>query len=126
MRLVLGEKFEQEVRQQILNTPLAGEQQVELREYVESLTAVQATGCRGAGSYREAFRKMGYPYLEVLEQCSSAGDWTFIVSCDKENWYIAWQTNNWPRAGFSYSVDQDTLIEGTAEEAMTAFCEMYS
>jgi len=117
MRLVLGEKFEPE-------SVIAPEQPIELCEYIESLTAVRATGCSGAGGYREAFRKMGFQYLEVLEQCSSAGDWTFIVSNNKEDWHIAWQTNNWPCAGFSYSIDLDTVCEGTAEEAMTAFCEV--
>jgi len=117
MRLVLGEKFEPE-------SIIAEEQSVALREYLESLTEVRAAGCSGAGGYREAFRKMGFQYLEVLDQTSSAGDWTFIVSNNKEDWHLAWQENNWPRAGFSYSIDLDTVREGTAEEAMTAFCEV--
>jgi hypothetical protein len=83
---------------------------------------VQATGCLGASSYRAWAEKHGFPYLEVLNWCSSAGDWQFLVSPDGRYWQVLFQENNYPRPGFSHSLG-DEVFEGTAEEALAAFSE---
>ena len=95
-----------------------------VQEYREAIIAVQATGCRGAGSYRQAFREMGYPHLAVMSWSSSAGDWWFLVSEDGETWYNASQENRWPRAGFEYNVDRDTWAVGSEEEAVAVMWEL--
>jgi len=59
----------------------------------------------GAGSYREFFKSLGLE-VEVVEQSSSAGDWTFAVKDgDEGDWYVASQSNRYPRHGFDYCVD---------------------
>lgn len=82
----------------------------------------QMTGCLGASSYREWAEKNGFPFLEVLNWCSSAGDWQFIVSSDGRQWQVLSQENNYPRPGFSHSLD-GLVFEGTAEEALRLFSE---
>jgi len=95
-----------------------------LAECLENVTATMATGCVGAGQYREVFRQMGYAHLEVMDWTSSAGDWWFIVSEDGKSWYNAGQENRWPRSGFEYSVDKSIRVEGSAEDAVEVFWEM--
>mgnify|MGYP001610099702 FL=1 len=75
----------------------------------------QATGCIGANSYKDYARDQGYTRVEVLNWCSSAGDWQFIVSKDGTEWRILDQTNNYPRQGFSHSIS-DEVFYGTPEE----------
>ncbi len=75
----------------------------------------QATGCFGADSYLQFAKEQGYKHIEVLNWCSSAGDWQFLVSKDVHEWRILCQENNYPRAGFSYSISKE-MFEGTLEE----------
>lgn len=96
-----------------------------IQEYREIITAEQATGVVGAGSYRQVFRQMGYPHLAVMDWTSSAGDWWFLVSKDGKTWYNASQENRWPDLGFEYNVDRDTWAIGTEEEAVEAMWELY-
>lgn len=77
--------------------------------------AVSATGCSGARSYIDFAESLGYKHLEVLNWCSSAGDWQFLVSKDGFEWHVLEQSNNYPRPGFSHAVDP-TPWYGTAEE----------
>jgi hypothetical protein len=74
----------------------------------------------GAGSYRKFFvDRVLYAELKVVEWSSSAGDWTFAVR-DDSLWRLAFQTNRYPRHGFSYSVDNDLCwgsFEGLCEDA---------
>ena len=77
-----------------------------------------ATGCRGAGNFRKWAAQQGYPFCEVYDWTSSAGDWSFIVSKDGQTWYPMYQENNYPRGGFSRSIDLNLAIEGTAKEAL--------
>jgi len=65
----------------------------------------QVTGCRGAHSYKDYARERGYMHVEVLNWGSSAGDWQFLVSRDGHEWQILFQENNYPRAGFSHSIE---------------------
>ena len=81
--------------------------------------AAVATGCTGAGSYLSFAESQGFEYLEVLNWCSSAGDWEFIVSRDGWEWYILFQTNNYPRPGFSHSIDEANVFFGTTEEVLS-------
>jgi len=97
-----------------------------ITELQEELNCERATGCRGAGAYRQAFEEMGYNRLEVLNWSSSAGDWQFIVSKDGLQWHIAEQSNNWPRAGFSYYVDTEQVFEGSADDVMEEINRIYS
>ena len=74
----------------------------------------QATGCMGAHSYRDYAREQGYKYCEVLNWTSSAGDWQFLVSNNKRGpWYVLQQDNNYPRPGFSHSIDKGHPFYGT-------------
>jgi hypothetical protein len=91
---------------------------IETLQEQEQIVAEQATGCRGAGGYRLWAEVQGFPHCEVFDWTSSAGDWTFLVSHDGETWYPMFQENNWPRAGFTRTVDFDQPYCGTAEEVV--------
>jgi hypothetical protein len=84
----------------------------------EQIICEQATGCKGVGDYREWAEQQGYPLLEVFDWTSSAGDWTFIVSKGDDVWYVMWQENNWPRAGFDRGIDLNRPFFGTPERVM--------
>lgn len=86
---------------------------------VEEVVAEQATGCLGAGSYRAWAYEQGYDLLEVVDWTSSAGDWTFIVSKDAETWYLMFQSNNWPKAGFTRTIDKTRVYHGTGHQVLT-------
>jgi hypothetical protein len=94
-----------------------------ISQIMESTVAEQATGCRWAGDYRQVALENGYPYLEVYDWTSSAGDWTFIVSKDGLLWRVMWQENNWPRRGFTYTFS-DEEYEGDAKAVLQLlYCE---
>ncbi len=65
---------------------------------------MEAAGA-GAGSYKTFFVDLAkYDEVKVVEDMSSAGDWTFGVR-DGKKWYLAFQSNRCPRgSGFSYNV----------------------
>lgn len=84
----------------------------------------QATGCGGASSYRRFAQNNGFNFVEVLNWCSSAGDWQFIISRDGKEWYILEQTNNYPRPGFSHAISAEVFY-GTAEEVFKQIGELY-
>lgn len=76
----------------------------------------EATGVKNAHAYNDYARSLGYKYVEVLDWTSSAGDWTFLISKDGEEWEILNQINNWPASnGFSYEIGVLKLY-GTFEE----------
>ena len=85
--------------------------------------AEQATGCRGAGNYKDYAEKHGYKFLEVLDWTSSAGDWSFIVSKDKKHWRILYQENKYPHSGFRYSLSKEEYV-GTAKQVLTGLYAM--
>lgn len=87
--------------------------------------AEEATGCIGANSYRDYAKKLGYKFIEVLNWCSSAGDWQFIISKDGKLWQILDQTNNYPRIGFAHSVDE-TIYRGTSDEVLEEIVSRFS
>ncbi len=91
----------------------------------EQQIAEQATGCRGAGGYRAWAEAQGYPQLAVIDWTSSAGDWSFIVSEDGEVWYIMYQTNNFPRSGFTWSVNLDQAFYGSEESVLEEISRMF-
>ena len=63
----------------------------------------------GAGSYDDVFRSLGFTEVEVVEQGSSAGDWSFGVRDGAEGpWHYASQDNRYPYHGFKYRVDFDS------------------
>jgi len=68
---------------------------------------------------REFALEAGYPFCEIYDHTSSAGDWTYLVSKDANKWRIMTQTNNWPRAGFDHEISEDAFY-GTLEEV----CEL--
>ena len=85
----------------------------------------QATGCRGAGDYKNYAHSKGYKFVEVLNWMSSAGDWEFIISKDGERWQILSQTNNFPKsAGFSYEISEEEFF-GTKEDVLQQITDMY-
>ena len=84
----------------------------------------QATGCMGAGGYTQFAKKHGYTHIEVLDWSSSAGDWSFLVSKDSQEWRVLSQTNNYPRRGFSYEIS-DEVFYGNADEALESVEELY-
>ena len=54
----------------------------------------------GAGSYRAILRRLGFKWVQVEDQTSSAGDWCFRVW----NQRLVFQANRFPRQGFCYSL----------------------
>ena len=85
--------------------------------------AETATGCPGSGEYRGWAAKNGYPHLDVYDWTSSAGDWTFIVSKDGKEWFVMNQENNWPRRGFTRTIDLSRSWFGTSEEVLNQIWE---
>jgi hypothetical protein len=83
---------------------------------MEQYMAETATGCANAGGYRVWAEQQGYQHCEVWDWTSSAGDWTLLVSKDRETWYLMFQSNNWPRAGFTRTIDLDRPFSGAMEE----------
>ena len=97
-----------------------------IMELVEQYNAEQATGCSGAGGYRNYAKSQGYPHCEVVEWTSSAGDWTFVVSRDGQEWHIMYQENNYPRGyGFTRTIDVEQTFYGTAEEVLAEIVALY-
>ncbi len=90
----------------------------ELRESlgISELVEIQATGCAGVGGYRGYAADLGYTIVKVYDWTSSAGDWTFLISKDGIEWHVMSQTNNWPRPGFEYCIDDGVVFYGTFEE----------
>lgn len=84
----------------------------------EQHMAEQATGCPGAGDYALWAKEQGYPHCQVWDWTSSAGDWTFLVSKDGQQWHWMSQSNNWPRQGFTRTIDTENFYEGTAQEVL--------
>ena len=66
----------------------------------ETLAVPDASG----SDYIDFFLMCGAEKVKVLDNTSSAADWTFAVKKDAL-WYIAFQYNNWPNSGFSYCID---------------------
>ncbi len=85
--------------------------------YVGVASAVSATGCGGANSYLAYAKASGFRYVEVLNWCSSAGDWQFIVSKTGKVWRVLSQENNYPQHGFSHSLSKEKFY-GTAEQVI--------
>ena len=103
------------------HTPIATEKDEMLRKKWETsdlwpMIEEQATGCQGVGGYRQYAANLGYTHVKVYDWTSSAGDWTFLVSKDGFEWHVMSQTNNWPRAGFEYCIDDEQVFCGTFEE----------
>jgi hypothetical protein len=73
----------------------------------EQVMCEDATGCIGAGNYRDYAERHGYPHLKVWDWTSSAGDWSFLVSKDGKEWVWMSQENNWPNPGFTWTIDED-------------------
>ena len=69
------------------------------------------SGCQGANGYRKYFVDLGFVYCIPLDNSSSAGNWSFAVSKDGENWVIGGQENNFPVAGFTYWLDDETGVD---------------
>ena len=104
-----------------------------MHRVIEAAVAEQATGCRGAGDYRRWAERQGYPYLYVVDWTSSAGDWSFVVSKDELSWYIMSQSNNWPRSGFTRTINEKPTfvfsVPATEDEvnaAVSHYMEMMS
>lgn len=85
-----------------------------------------ATGCTGAGSFEEWAESQGFPYCIVYDWTSSAGDWSFIVSRDRETWFLMYQENAYPRRGFNRYIDENHPMEGTSEEVFEFLQLIYS
>lgn len=72
-----------------------------------------ATGCLGAGDYAKWAKQQGYPHCQAWDWTSSAGDWSFLVSKDGQEWFWMYQTNNYPHSdGFSRSIDTERSYKG--------------
>ena len=80
--------------------------------------AEAATGCIGGGDYAKWASAQGYSHCLVLDSTSSAGDWRFIVSSDQQLWYLMYQDNNYPRSGFTRSINLNECYEGTGDEVL--------
>lgn len=78
----------------------------------------QATGCLGAGDYYKWAEQQGYTHCAAVDWSSSAGDWSFIVSKDGYEWFPMYQSNNFPRHGFTRSIDETRRYFGSEQEAL--------
>ena len=87
---------------------------------INEMMETQATGCAGVGGYRRYAADLGYTHVKMYDSTSSAGDWTFLISKDGFEWHVMSQTNNWPRAGFEYCIDDEQVFCGTFGEV----CEL--
>lgn len=96
-----------------------------LQQHVAEVTAAQATGCPDAGGYIQFAKDRGYTHIEVINWSSSAGDWSFIVSKDGYEWYIMCQENNWPRPGFTRTIDEPGVFYGDAEAVLQEIYERW-
>ena len=80
------------------------------REALDNGKSVEVPNARSM-SYGKFFAGiMQYEDIKVIEWSSSAGDWTFGVK-DGDFWYVAGQSNRYPRHGFSYYVNRDVGAE---------------
>jgi len=93
---------------------------------LEETMCEDATGCLGAGDFRKWAEQNGFPHCAVLNWTSSAGDWSFLVSADGQTWHPMYQSNNWPRPGFTRIVETETAFFGTEEEALAEACDMFA
>lgn len=60
----------------------------------------------GAGAYRQILARLGVKVYEVLDQTSSAGNWSFQTDEG-----IVFQNNRHPYHGFSYILDRIAIPE---------------
>lgn len=61
----------------------------------------------GAGSYARFFQALGFSEVRTVETTSSAGDWMLAVRNNLTGcWHPAWQSNRYPRHGFSYNMEE--------------------
>jgi hypothetical protein len=81
--------------------------------------------CDGAGDFLKYAKKQGYPYCAVLDWSSSAGNWSFVVSMEGDYWQVMYQENNFPRRGFTRTID-DECFAGTQDEALEYFTDRFS
>ncbi len=87
----------------------------------EAATAIWAGKCvevpnAGAGSYGTFFASIGFTNVEVWEQSSSAGEWSFTMyDPGQQMWYAGFQSNRYPHHGFRYSISQ-RLSAATKQE----------
>lgn len=95
----------------------------ELRDLVQEIVEVQATGCTGVGAYRRWAKENGFEHVETWNTTSSAGDWQFLVSKDGIEWQVLTQENNWPRSGFSYYLGEQVFI-GSFEDVSEELSEL--
>lgn len=86
----------------------------------------ESTACAGAGDFLKYAKQQGYPHCAVLDWSSSAGDWCFIVSMDGDYWQVMYQENNFPRRGFTRTIDDECFFEGTQDEALEYFTERFA
>ncbi len=99
----------------------------QLKQEIDTIIAVEATGCNGAGDYLKYARSQGYPFVETLDWSSSAGDWTFIVSKDGFTWYVMIQENNYPRSGgFTRTIDTTQEYYGDAKDVLQEIYEEWN
>jgi len=69
----------------------------------------------GAGSSRKVFCGiLGFQDLREIDTTSSAGDWSFGVF-DGEVWIAAFQSNRYPRHGFTYSLSRERQADSFEE-----------
>jgi hypothetical protein len=97
----------------------------QIKKLIQQDTAVMATGCAGAGDYADYAQSQGYDYCEVVDWTSSAGDWTFIVSKDGNEWYLMYQENNYPGYGFTRTIDTSMAFYGNHEDAIQQIVDFY-
>ena len=81
-----------------------------------------ATGCDNANSYREFAYDHGYFMIVDLDNHSSAGDWTFLISKDGYEWQLLFQENNYPQIGFTHTIG-DCLYFGEINDVLRQLLE---
>lgn len=66
---------------------------------------------------KDYYTQRGYKFV-WLDQTSSAGDWTFMLSKDGKHWRLGWQeADGWPSHGYDYYLAKDRF-KGTKDDVL--------
>lgn len=74
----------------------------------------------GAGTYYKFLKSTGAKEVKLMESTSSAGDWLIGANYGGV-WYPVFQSNRFPRLGFSYTL---SVLDGV--DSFEALCERCS
>jgi hypothetical protein len=74
----------------------------------------------GAGSYADFAKRLGYRQAKIIDDTSSAGDWTF-AAFDGLLWHVFYQNNRYPHHGYEYLKNTEFTFDVFEDAA--EFCD---